>query len=165
VTRRKIRRVAAAVLFAGSLVAIWAFSRPGPPNDFAERPTTWSGDVRVQTGPGWTVEASRELDLPCWQIRLGSNASKCWGRPESAGMSFFELRGSGHHFVVVLYNSPAPASAQLFSTSSDSSSETMEKAWDNIYLRAFELQPGEEAWGYHILDSTGAVVQNESLLP
>jgi hypothetical protein len=165
-TRNRIWWLCVVVLTVASLAAIWVRSRPGPPNDFTERVVASEHATTLQRGSDWTLETLQHDGYECIRIRIGGKATSCTGGPFSAGSGQSnEVRGLAHHFALIMFGWTSPVAVAMFSSRSAGLEHAMVLASTNVYITAVELQPGEEAWGYHVLDSKGAVVQNESLLP
>ncbi len=165
-TRNRMWWSAAVVLLigagAGAAVAWWA--RPGH-NDFTEAAGA-EGATALQTGDGWVLEAAQVAGEPCSRVRIGARSTTCMSLHFPAGSGQFgEVQGLGHRFVVVAWASATPVSAAIFTSRSLGAEHRMVSAATGVYVVAVELQPGEEAWGVHVLDADRAVVLNGSLLP
>jgi hypothetical protein len=156
----------AVVLTVAPLAAIWVLSRPGPRNDFTERVVASEHATTLQRGSDWTLERLQHDGYECIRIRIGERATSCTGGPLPAGSGqSTEVRGLAHHFALIMFGSTAPVAVVMFSSRSAGVAHAMALASTNVYITAVEFQPGEEAWGYHVLDSKGGVVSNQSLLP
>ena len=156
----------AVVLTVAPLAAIWVLSRPGPRNDFTERVVASEHATTLQAGSDWTLERLQHDGYECIRIRIGERATSCTGGPFSAGSGQSnEVRGLAHHFALIMFGSTTPVAVAMFSSRSAGVEHATVLASTNVYITAVEFRPGEEAWGYHMLDSKGAVVSNQSLLP
>jgi len=165
-TRIRIGLLGIVVLTVAPLAAVWVLSRPGPRNDFTERVIASDHATTLQTGNGWVLETMQQEGFPCKRIRIGDRATMCTGLQNSPGSGdTITPQGLGHRFVLVAIGSTAPRTLALFSNRSAGDLHPMLQTLAGTQVVAVELQPGEEAWGYHVLDSKGGVVSNQSLLP
>ena len=153
-SRTRMTVISGAVLAAFLALAIVVWPRHTPRNDFAE-PVDADGlhTATVVDGGTWTAEVGDD----CLRFRADGMVTQCWslhyGTGASGGSAVIE--GRGHRILWVIEVADRPVTVRWWSSTAIRVDHTSVKIGDSLQLVAFELQPGEDPYGFQVWDADG----------